>query len=402
MPCTIGFTYDLKSDHTDLDEAPEDTYAEFDVEETVDLIAMILEAGGHRVERIGNVHKLMERLPDLGVDIVFNICEGLGHRSREAEVPILLDLYGIPYVGSDGLTLALTLDKVMTKKVFVADRVPTPGFCLANGSFSLKNTKGMRFPLMVKPCHEGSSKGVSASSVVRKKKDLKARVEEVHREYRQPAIVEEFIRGSEFTVLVIGNEEPQALEPVQIQIAGKLDLGDMLYTWECLMSSDDVEYVCPPRISAKLKRAMCAMAIEAYRSVDCKDFARVDFRVDEEGHPYVLEVNPLPSLSDEDVFPLIAEAHGWTFEGLLLHIVDIAIKRHSALADTCVSGAPFDLKMKEPYPGLDPQKEEGGSSPGGDPSPEGELSPVGDLSSGGGSSPGGNLSPSGDGRDVTG
>jgi len=327
MPCTIGFTYDLKSDHPEMPGAPEDALAELDVEETIDIVAKALESGGHRVERIGNVRRLLERLPGLDVDIVFNICEGLGHRSREAEVPMLLDVFGVPYVGSDGLTLSLTLDKVMAKKAFVADGVPTPRSFMANGKFSLKDLNGMRFPVIVKPCHEGSSKGIGEDSIVRKKKDLKPRIREVHRLYRQPAIVEEFVRGSEFTVLVIGNEEPEALEPVQVQIGGLLDLGDLMYTWRRLMSTD-IAYICPIKKPAGLRRKLCAMAVAAYRSVDCRDFGRVDFRVDEEGRPFVLEVNPLPSLSDEDVFPMIARAHGWTYEELLLKIVDIARKRY--------------------------------------------------------------------------
>jgi len=145
--------------------------AELDVEETIDLVANALATGGHRVERIGNARRLLERLPDPGVDIVFNICEGLGHRSREAEVPMLLDMFGVPYVGSDGLTLSLTLDKVMAKKAFVADGVATPRFFLANGKFSPKSLRGMKYPLVVKPCHEGSSKGIADESIVRRRKD---------------------------------------------------------------------------------------------------------------------------------------------------------------------------------------------------------------------------------------
>jgi len=327
MGRSIGFTYDLKSDHAGRSDLPQDALAELDIEETVDGVARALASGGHRVERIGNAKKLLERLPGLDVDIVFNICEGLGPRSREAEVPTVLDLFGVPYVGSDGLTLSLTLDKAMAKKVFVADGVPTPRSFLANGKFSLKDLDGMRPPFMVKPCHEGSSKGISEDSIVHKKKDLPARIAEVNRQYHQLALVEEFIRGSEFTVLVIGNDTPQALEPVQIQIGGLCDLGELVYTWRRL-SSTDIQYICPARIAAGLRRKLCDLSIAAYRAVDCRDFGRVDFRVDEKGRPYVLEVNPLPSLSEEDVFPPIARAHGWTYEGLLLKILDNALTRY--------------------------------------------------------------------------
>ncbi len=331
MGCTVGFTYDLKSDHPAQAEGPLDALAELDAQETIDLVARALESGGHRVERIGNVRSLLKRLPDLDVDIVFNICEGVGHRSREAEVPTILEMFGVPYVGSDALTLSLTLDKVMTKKAFVADGVPTPRAFLANGKFSLKDLDGMKFPVIVKPCHEGSSKGISDDSLVKEKGVLKAQIAEVNRLYRQPAVVEEFIRGSEFTVLVIGNDAPEALEPVQIQIAGLLDLGDLMYTWRRLTSTD-IEYICPAKAPAGLKRKLRDMAVAAYRAVDCRDFGRVDFRVDAKGRPYVLEVNPLPSLSDEDVFPMIAKAHAWTYEELLLKIVEIARQRYPAFA----------------------------------------------------------------------
>jgi D-alanine-D-alanine ligase len=327
MSVVIGFTYDLKTDHALPPGAPADALAEFDVEETVDIIAEALASSGHRVVRLGNVRQLWKCLPDLKVDIVFNICEGLGHRNRESEVPMLLDMAGVPYVGSDPLTLSLTLDKVFAKKIFEADGVATPKFFVADSFHGLSKMNGMKYPMIVKPRYEGSSKGISERSIVADREALVAQIDEVARTYRQPAIIEEFVRGGEFTVLVIGNKEPEALAPVQIKIAGNLIAGDFVYTSRRL-TNDEIEYICPPKVDAGLEAALKAAAVAAYRAVECRDFGRVDFRVDENGKPFVLEINPLPSLSVEDVFPLIARAHGWTFEQLVLKIVDHALERY--------------------------------------------------------------------------
>jgi D-alanine-D-alanine ligase len=327
MGKTIGFTYDLKSDHSASKGLTDDAYAEFDVEDLIREVAEAIESGGHKVVRIGHARNLLNRMGDLGVDIVFNICEGIGSRNRESEVPVILDMFKIPFVGSDGLTLGLSLDKVTAKKVFACDGVPTPKYFIADKKIGLSRMGSMKFPLIVKPRHEGSSKGISDNSIVSDKKSLKAQINSIVDLYRQSALVEEFIRGSEFTVLVIGNETPQALPPVQIKIAGNLDAGDLVYTSRRL-TGPDIEYVCPAKISKNLDKQLRAVAIKAYQALDCRDFGRVDFRVDAKGRLYVLEINPLPSLSTEDVFPLVAQANGMTYNQLILKIIDIALIRN--------------------------------------------------------------------------
>lgn len=322
----IGLTYDLKTDYRKTKESPRDALAEFDSKVTIREVGEAIASGGYQVVNIGHVRNLLSKCPKLGVDIVFNICEGAGSRNRESEVPVILDLYKIPFVGSDGLSLGVSLDKAMAKKVFIADGVPTPGFFIADERTDLTNHASMRFPFIVKPRHEGSSKGISEDSIVADKKRLKDQVLEVNRVYRQSALVEEFISGSEFTVLVIGNDPARALMPVQIGILGKLDLGDLVYTSRRLKGTD-IRYICPPKIEKALDDKLRALAVKAYQAVDCRDFARVDFRVDKAGNPYVLEVNPLPSLSTEDVFPLVARAEGWTFNELIVKILEIAIQR---------------------------------------------------------------------------
>ncbi len=325
---TVGLTYDLKTDYKFKDGDPADANAEFDHPSTIDVIADAIEANNFKVERIGNAGNLLERLASLKVDIVFNISEGVSGRNRESQVPAILEMAGIPFVGADALTLGLTLDKVMAKKIFIADKIPTPRFFEVNSGEQLSNTNHYKFPLIVKPRFEGSSKGLSENSRVETKEELREQVEYIVNTYKQPALIEEFISGQEFTVAIIGNDTPEIMPVVQIKIDGKLKLNDKFYTF-ARITSDRLEYVCPAKISAELKKILNELALKTYRAVECRDFGRVDFRVDQEGRPYVLEINPLPSLSTEDVFKLVAENIGITYEDIIGKILNSAIKRYN-------------------------------------------------------------------------
>ncbi len=324
---TVGLTYDLKTDYKFKKGDPLDANAEFDHPSTIDVIAKAIEANGFKVKLIGNATNLMEKIDNLGVDIVFNISEGLTGRNRESQVPTLLEMAGIPFVGADALTLGLTLDKVMAKKIFIADGIPTPKFFEVSSLELLTNLDHCKFPLIVKPRFEGSSKGLSENSRVEDMEGLRKQVEYIIKAYKQPALVEEFISGSEFTVAIVGNESPEVMPVVQIKIDGKLQLKDKFYTF-ARITSDRLEYVCPAKINEELKHKLDDLALRVYRAVECQDFGRVDFRVDSQGQPFVLEINPLPSLSTEDVFMLLAKATGITYEQMIGKILNSAIKRH--------------------------------------------------------------------------
>lgn len=328
MTRVIGLTYDLKNDWQVAKDEPTDANAEFDNEKTIGEIAQALEAGGHRVKKIGNVRNLLSQIDHLGVDIVFNIAEGRHGRNRESQIPIILEMNGIPFVGADGLSLGVTLDKVVAKKCFIADGIPTPSFFDAKETDDLKRLNTIGFPLIVKCRYEGSSKGLSRKSRVENYQELKTQVELVNRVYKQSAIVEEFIRGTEFTVGVLGTDNPELLAVVQVKIEGKLDLGDDFYTFSRLQRPELVEYICPAPIPKKLNDQLQELAIKAYKSVDCRDFGRVDFRVDEKGNPYVLEINPLPCLSKEDVFYVAPRAMGITYETMMNKILDYGLARY--------------------------------------------------------------------------
>ena len=324
----VGLTYDLKTDYHFKAGDPQDANAEFDHPSTIDVIADAIKANGFQVERIGNVANLLEKIDSLKVDIVFNISEGVSGRNRESQVPILLEMAGIPFVGADALTLGLTLDKVMAKKIFIAEKIPTPKFFEVKNLQELNDADHCRFPLIVKPRFEGSSKGLSENSRVQNLEELKKQVEYVVTTYKQPALIEEFISGQEFTVAIVGNDAPVVMPIVQIKIDGKLKLNEKFYTF-ARITSDRLEYICPARIPQELKKKIEQLAAKTYKAVECRDFGRVDFRVDQEGNPFVLEINPLPSLSTEDVFLLVAKAVGISYEQIIGRILESALKRNN-------------------------------------------------------------------------
>ena len=322
----VGLTYDVKTDWQWQEGDPPDANAEFDKPETIEHIAAALEFGGHTVVRIGNVQSLLRQIENLSVDIVFNICEGIRGRNRESEVPVILEMNGIPFVGSDGLTLGITLDKAVAKKCFIADGVPTPSFFVARNADDLPQEDDLHFPLIVKTSYEGTSKGLTEASRVHDLQGLRRQVDLITRTYHQPALVEAFIPGMEFTVAVLGNGPYQPMPVVQVSIDGDVDLGERFYTFDYVTSSS-LRYVCPPKISPELKQTLREMAVKAYRSVGCFDFGRVDFRVDDQGLPYVLEVNPLPSLGHDDIFNIFPRLIGSNYNEIINRILNYSCDR---------------------------------------------------------------------------
>lgn len=324
MALRVGLTYNVKSEYQLRPEDPPDLIAEFDHEETVNHIEAAVREAGHVPVKIGNARKLLERMDALGADIVFNIAEGYEGRSRESQVPMLLEMARTPYVGADGLTLGLTLDKVLTKKVLIAEGIPTPRYAEVDPNTAW--TVDLTYPLIVKLRCEGSSKGLTPKSVVDTPEQLKAQVAHLAQTYKgAPIFIEEFIPGEEFTVALIGNEHPEVFPVCQIMLDGQTDLGRNFFHFAYLRSGAD--YICPAKITVALAAQMQALALRTFRAVECRDFGRVDFRVDKQGTPYVLEINPLPSLSTEDVFMFVAKTKGWTHHQIIAKILETAVAR---------------------------------------------------------------------------
>ncbi|OGS19554.1 MAG: hypothetical protein A2219_00555 [Elusimicrobia bacterium RIFOXYA2_FULL_50_26] len=327
-PLRVGFTYDAKADYPLAPGDAPDKYAEFDSEQTLSEIVNSLKSGGHTVDRIGHVKSLLKRLvAGERWDIVFNIAEGLHGRNRESQVPAILELFDIPFVGSDALAMGITLDKAVAKMAVRHHGLATPDFVEVLNESDLNNFR-LKYPVIVKPSEEGTSKGLSHDSIARTFEQAKEQALKIVRQYNQPALVEEFITGQEFTVAVIGNGAGAvALEPVQISIMGNVDLKDEFYT-HARVENNDIKYLCPAPAGKKLLDEIRELARGTYIAVGCRDFGRIDIRVDEAGRPYFLECNALPNLGLIDVFPLVAKAEGTTYEALLCRILDHARKRY--------------------------------------------------------------------------
>lgn len=334
---TIGITYDLKSDWQGSLQDPVDASAELDGHKTIECIKAALESAGHQVVLIGGARQLIALVAgeNLKVDLVFNISEGFHGRNRESQVPAILDLYQIPFVGADALTLGVTLDKVFAKKCFIADGIPTARYFKAAMGDNLSKLNTIGFPLFVKTLHEGTSKGITQKSRVENLEELQEQVEYINKNYKQPALVEEFIKGTEFTVGVIGNNPPQAMPVVQYAIAGQTSLGNEFYSYRHV-AEKLVEHICPAPIDEKLANRLQELAVQAYQSVDCRDFGRVDFRVDEAGNPYVLEINPLPNLSPDDVFVLFGKVLNIPYNQIINKILDESMMRLGFVAKVSV------------------------------------------------------------------
>jgi len=325
MPLLVGLTYDIKS--TPPKRAPKDAYAEHDSPETISAVEEALKAGGHRVVRIGNSTALLEKLQRQKCDIVFNIAEGISGRNRESEVPILLDLAGIPYTGPDALALSVALDKSAAKKIFKYHGIPTPRYSLAASAAGIAIPVGMKFPVIVKPAYEGSAKGIGADSVVNDMRSLERKAAYVIGTYKQPALIEEFVEGWEFTVGVIGNARMSVLPAVERHVCAKSGLSSHVVE-KCGHAKANTGYRELLGSEAALEARIGALAAEAFLALECRDFARFDFRVSARGkRVFMLEANPLPSLSKDDYFAMVAELQGISYSDMINMMFAAALER---------------------------------------------------------------------------
>jgi D-alanine-D-alanine ligase len=328
MRLKVGITYNLKKDFSLRENQPVDFLEEFDAEETIDAIGKVLESEGHEVIKLGADAGLIDRIRLASVDIVFNIAEGLQGRNREAHIPALLEFLNVPYTGSDPLTLSLTLDKAMAKRILLCQNIPTPRFKKIE---RVEDLEGMdlRYPLFVKLCYEGSSKGVRLDSKILDPQSLEKKTKELLNIYGSPVLVEEFVKGPEFTVGILGNKDPFVLGVMQIEIKGKPP-EESIYSLEIKREWEErVRYHCPPTIDQTLLRKIEEVALRSYRALECRDVSRVDIRVGEDKTPYFLEINPLPGLSPVyGDLVIMARGMGWDYARLVKTIFHQALKRY--------------------------------------------------------------------------
>jgi len=326
----IGISYDLKTELPASPHLPDDFQEEFDSPVTIDAIATSLEGLGHKVERLGDGRELLERLLHQPPDFVFNIAEGHGiGRSREARVPAVLEMLSIPYTGSDPLALSVTLDKDCAKRLVQSDGVKVPQWAVWGPDEALDDIEtwdSLPWTAIVKPAWEGSSKGIRGKCVVDTPKELIAAIENHRRAYRQPVLVEEYIKGEELTVGIVGNSPPKIIGVMRVLPQRKEER--FIYSLEVKRDwQQRVRYECPAELPPLRLQAVEKAALDVYRTLGCRDVARVDFRL-KDGTPYFLEVNPLPGLNPESSdLVILARLAGWSYEQLIESILQAAVTR---------------------------------------------------------------------------
>ncbi len=316
-----------------------DTFAEWDTWDTINAVKEAIECF-HNVTLIEADYSAYEKLKETKPDIVFNIAEGFYGISREAQIPSILDMLQIPYTGSDPLTLATCLDKARTKEILSYHGIPNPKFVLANDINVIANSN-LRFPLIVKPISEGSSKGIFSTSFVRNKEELISEVERILTEYKQPALVEEFLPGREFTVAVIGNgEEAEVLPIVEIDYKEFPEDFVPIYSYEAKWILDTKEnplevFHCPANLTAELEQKIKSNCLNAYNTLRCKDWSRIDVRLDENNEPNIIEVNPLPGIlpnpEENSCYPKAARTAGLNYTDMINKVLYSAAKRHNLI-----------------------------------------------------------------------
>ena len=325
----IGLTYDLQTDPVD------ERQAEFDPPSTIDALRHAFETLRHEIVLLGNAYDLLRdprRLCD--VALVFNIAEGSHGRCREAWAPMLLELSGVPYVGSDPLALMLGLDKAMTKRIAQAEGVPTPRWVIIEHLLALPTQIPLRFPLMVKPRDEGSGRGIDSGALVATHAQLAQRLQWLFERCPQPMLIEEFISHGELTVCVIGNDPPIAYPAIQRPL-------DPATRLSChVVKPPPARTECPLVLDERLDAAARKIALTMFQALGCRDIARIDLRVDEAGQCYFLEINPLPSYDPEGTMGLLAEYLGLTYPSLIGRVLTVAQRR---LGISCGHARPSEL-----------------------------------------------------------
>ncbi len=311
---------------------------EYEPEHTIELVKHGIEAAGHEYLHIEADETCYDSLRRLRPDLVFNRAEGLRGESRESQVPAFCEMLGIPYTGSGILTTAICLDKPATKKVLEWHGIKTAPFTVLMEEDDPIDRK-LRYPLILKPSHEGSSMGINIDNVVHDDAQLRTKLKEMRGVYRQPILAEEFIDGREFSVGVVGNfledEVPRVLPIFEIDFSKFApELGTVLGQKAKTIYDTSANYICPAKIPAKLKREIEETTLKAVKVLDCYDWGRLDYRYNSRGELYFLEINPLPGIDfdaakdDFSFYPYMWLKGGWSFDDMVREVIEAALRRY--------------------------------------------------------------------------
>lgn len=341
---------------------PPDAFADFDHIETIDALRAALETDGHTTTFIQADRDLPYALREEQPDICFNIAEGLGGDAREAQVPALLEMLKIPYTGSRVLTNGISLDKTLTKRIWRDRRLPVAPFQeFVTGDETLRAE--LKFPLFVKPAREGTGMGVDLKAICTNEKDVRERVQYIISMYQQPALVEAFLPGREFTIGILGRADAKlySRHPEWYEKDGfhrfpvlELDTKNSTATWVYTNEAKSKEvgadgspgYFCPAEVEPELEKKLKYLALRAHQLLNTLDVSRTDIRLDEEGNPRVMEINTLPGLTpDYSDLCLQAKAEGIQYADLVLEILYLGASRWGMLEPRALNA---DARKKMP------------------------------------------------------
>jgi D-alanine-D-alanine ligase len=318
----------------------DDAFAEWDAPETIDAVEHALSSLGE-VIRLEATEDFPQMLRDARPDIVFNMAEGLSGQNRESHVPAICEFFGVPYSGSDPFTLSLCLHKARTKQLLQFYGIPTARFVLVETlaeARAVRRGSVLKYPIFAKPVQEGSSKGITERNYVRDGDELLSCVAQLLEAYEQPVLLEEFLPGAEFTCGVLGNGGNARVLPLVGMNFESLPNGALpIYGFEAKWIWDTPDepldiFECPARVPATLRNSIEAITLRAYRALGCRDWSRIDVRLDAKGIPNIVEVNPLPGIlpnpEDNSCLPKAAAADGLSYDELIQACLIAAAKRN--------------------------------------------------------------------------
>jgi D-alanine-D-alanine ligase len=344
-PWRIALIANLADDFTPGEDEPPDAGAEFDRRTTIEAIAAALEFEGHEVHFLQGNHSLPGALMTLDPDICFNIAEGISGDGREAQVPALCELLGIPYTASKVVANAVSLNKTLTKRIWQQQGLPTAPYYEFTSLEEVAHAD-LRFPLFAKPAREGTGMGINNYSIINDHNELLQRVNWILDTYHQPVLVEEFLPGREFTVGFIGNpgnpsfrRRPELYDadgyhwfPI-LEIDTLSSVSPTIYGHDAksldIGTEGAPDYLCPADIPAALKAQLIDLTRRAAQALEVKDVSRVDFRIGADGEPYLMEINTLPGLNPQlSDLCIMASAEGLSHQALITEILYLAAERY--------------------------------------------------------------------------
>ncbi len=323
------------------EDIPADFFAEGDSLQTIQSVIDAIAQGKYDVTGVEVDDNLANRLQEIKPDLIFNIAEGLWGDCRESYVPMICERLGLPYSGSDPLTLAICLNKARAKEILSFHHIPTPVFKLVTPDDKFI-AEDFSYPAIIKPLSEGSSKGIFNDSVVKSAQEAKERIISKLQQYHQPVLIEKFLHGAEFTVALWGNTEQIEVLPIVAINYDQLPAeAHPIYSYEAKWIWDTPDkpleiFQCPAKISGALQKRIATTARTAYQVLNIRDWCRIDIRLDENEIPNILELNPLPGIlpdpKDNSCFPKAARTAGYNYAAMLQKVVQIAARRNGLQA----------------------------------------------------------------------